>query len=478
VTRNHLVAIAIAIVCTVLPFAGQFYGDRAAGGLMIDFRAYYCAASALGRHENPYFIASLHPCERAPAPPFYRAPANVTVPAPYPPYVLILIYPLTLLPFSVAAMVWWLILGLCLLLATYALARVTRQPPLIAWAVLALSLGLTSLTSGNMVTICVTALLIAALWAQQGYFQAAAFAIALAMVEPQLALPAAIAVFIRFPAARLFLVLLGALFAAGSLAASGLAQSLAYITTVLPAHALSEVSRDNQYSLSTIVAALGVPDAQAVIIGSISYVVMATAGIIVGLRLARDYHEPAFALLVPPAFSLFGGTFVHTGEFAIAAPACLLLLVRTKTYRGPLLVVVALLAVPWMLATSLATLFAPVFPVAVLVYVLGGRDRILTLASVVSSLAVIGLLFFASHHSVSHGIVHDVLRPRIDERLAEASWRDFVLTNSTNRLAMWLLRAPTWLGLVGFVLFATAAIRGFPLRHGTVAPYGNIQGRG
>jgi len=312
VTRSHLLALVVAIVCTALPLAAQFYGDRTAGWLMVDFRAYYCAASAAGHGENPYFAASLHACESSPSPPYYRAPANVTVPAPYPPYVLAVLYPLTLLPFAIAAVVWWAILVLSILAAAYALARVTRQPFLVAWAVLALPLGLTSLPSGNMVPVGVAALLIAALCAQVGYVEVAVLAIGVAMVEPQLALPAAIGAFVRFPSLRLSLALLFAVLGAASLATSGLARSVAYVTSVLPAHALAEVSRDNQYSLSTVMAAFGVPDARAVAIGGVSYVIAATIGIAAGARLVREYREPAFVLLLPPAFALLGGSFVHT----------------------------------------------------------------------------------------------------------------------------------------------------------------------
>lgn len=458
-TRNHIAAWVAVGVCTILPFVGQFYGDRQAGWLMVDFRAYYCAASAVGHHANPYFAASVHACESRPISPYYRAPANVTVPVPYPPYVLMALYPLTLLPFGVAAILWWTILVLCLLVAAYALARVTRQPFLVAWAVLVLSLGLTSFSSGNMVTVCVAALLVASLCAQLGDLPATALAITAAMVEPQLALPAAVAAFVRFPSLRIVLVLLAALLAVGSLVASGLTRNLLYLTSVLPAHALSEVSRDNQYSLATILSALGVPDTQAVIVGTASYIVVSIIGIVVALRLARDYLDPAFALLLPPAFALLGGSFVHTGEIAVAAPACLLLFSRTEGRRRMLLAVLVLLSVPWMLATSAASFLAPLFPVGYLVYVLGGRDWKVAGAAGLASIIVIGCLFALALHPAPHVVSQTIVRPPIDPRLGEAGWRTFVLGNSTNRLVMWLLRLPTWIGLVAFAFCALLLAR-------------------
>ncbi len=184
----------------MLPFAGQFYGDRAGGWLMIDFRAYYCASLAQRNARDPYLGSSLHECESSTPAPYFRAPKNVTVPAPYPPYALAFFYPLTFIPFAAAAIVWWIVIALAVALAAWALARITGQPILVAWAVLVLSLGLTSFTSGNVMPIALAAILVAALAAQRGLLMAAVLALAIAMVEPQIALPAAAAFFVAISA--------------------------------------------------------------------------------------------------------------------------------------------------------------------------------------------------------------------------------------------------------------------------------------
>ena len=439
----------LAILCTALPVAGQIYGDRAGGWLMVDFRAYYCASSALVQHRSPYTVESLHDCESRYAPPFYRAPAHVSVPAPYPPYALAVVAPLTFLPFGVATAVWWLVLATSVYVAAWSLAKLTRRPFIVPWACLALSLGLTSIPSGNMLPVGVAALVFAALCAQRGRFTGAAVAITVSMIEPHVALPAAVAAFLCYPQIRALLPLLFALLGAVSFVSGGFAHNVAYFTSVIPAHALSEVSRDNQYSLSTVVAALGVPDVQAVLAGSVSYVIAVVAGILVAMRLARDYCDPALALLVPPAFALLGGSFVHLTELAVAVPACLLLLVRAKAHRRWILVALILVAVPWMMATSAALFLAPLFPVAYLVYVLGRRDRTIALAAGLSSLVAILLLFILAAQPPTHAIANQhVARPFIDPDLAEASWRSFVLANSTDRPVTWLLRLPSWLGLI------------------------------
>jgi alpha-1,2-mannosyltransferase len=446
---------AVAVICTLLPFAGQFYGDRSGGWLAVDFRAYYCAALAQREGLNPYYAQSIHQCERDTPAPYYRASGSVTVPAPYPPYALALFYPLTFLPFGAAAALWWLVLFAGIVLAAWALARTTALPWLVGWAVLALSAGLASLSSGNVVSFAVGAVVLCAFFAQKGRTIAAAVAAAVAMVEPQIGVPVVAALFVFAPGSRLVLAGAFAAFGLLSLWTAGFAQTLSYMTAVVPAHALSEVSRDNQYSVATVLSALGTPDATAALAGSISYLVMASVGVVVALRLARRYDEPALVVLLPPAVSLLGGAFVHTGEIAMAAPACLLLFARSDTRRARFFCALMLLAVPWILATSIALFLAPVFPVAYLAHALLRGDRTIALAAGVVSFAVIAGLFALStvHGGPAIGVHHHAYPP-IDPRLAEASWRQLVLGNSTNRPIMWLLRLPTWIGLI--VLTTTA----------------------
>lgn len=444
-------AIALGAFCTLLPIAGQFYGDQRAGWLGVDARAYYCAALAQREGRNPYFDAPLHECESATAAPFYRVQKNVTVPAPYPPYALALFYPLTFLPFGGAIVAWWIVLGLALFVTACALGRIARVPALVAWAAIALATGLTSLSAGNVLPLALAAIVLAAYFATRGRPIAAAIAMALAMVEPHIALPAAIALFAGYGASRVpMLVAFGAI-GSLSVATGGATQTIAYVTQVLPAHALSEVSRDNQYSLSTVAAALGLSDGSAVFVGNVCYALMTVLGVVTAVTLARRYGEVALIALVPPAFALLGGTFVHTGEIAAAVPACLVLYMRAKEHRVWIFAALLLLAIPWMMATSATIFLAPIFPAAYLTYAFWSKERTAVLASAVASLTGLLALFMVAGAPPAHAAAIAHAFPPIDPRLAEASWRQFVLGNSTNRPAMWLLRLPTWAGLLALV---------------------------
>lgn len=451
--------IVIAVLCTLLPLAGQFYGDRAGGWLGIDFRAYYCAAQAQREHRNPYYAQSIHQCESRTPAPYYRPPSRVTVPAPYPPYALAFFYPFTFVPFAYALPLWWLVLFASAIVAASALSKATAQPWLVGWAVFVLSLGLTSLTTGNVVPLAVAAVLLGSLLAQRGRMVAAALALLVSSIEPQIALPATLGLFVFAPGSRLTLAAGCAALALLSLLSGGYAQTLSYLTQVVPAHALAEVSRDNQYSVSTVLSALGAPDGAAATAGSVSYVVMTAIGLVVGVRLARRYDEPALAVLLAAAISLLGGAFVHTGEIAMAAPACLLLFVRANAYRAWLLAVLVLLAIPWMLATSAAMLLAPLYPAAYLAYTLGNQNSKLALATALSTAAAIFALFVLASMHLGPVIMHPHVHPAIDPRLAEAAWRQLVLGNSTNRPIMWLLRVPTWTGLIALTAISIALAR-------------------
>jgi hypothetical protein len=135
------------------------------------------------------------------------------------------------------------------------------------------------------------------------------------------------------------------------------------------------------------------------------------------------------------------------------------LIIRAPAHRAWILAALVLLAVPWMMATSAALFLAPIFPAAYLTYAFWHRDRKLALAVAVAAYAAIFGLFALAAATPPHpsGIAHALTT--IDPRLAEASWQQFVLGNSTNRLVMWLLRLPTWIGLIALAASAVALMR-------------------
>jgi hypothetical protein len=104
-----------------------------------------------------------------------------------------------------------------------------------------------------------------------------------------------------------------------------------------------------------------------------------------------------------------------------------------------------LLAVPWGWAVSPALMVAPIVPVAYLAWrYWSGNLTAILLAAVAAAVLVLGLSTLAQV-AVSH--VAHLSAPPIDSRLAEATWSSFTQRSSTNGIAAWVMRIPTWTGL-------------------------------
>jgi hypothetical protein len=310
-----------------------------------------------------------------------------------------------------------------------------------------------SIPFGEVVPICIGCICLAAFLASKGKWRYAAVAIAGAFIEPHLALPAAIGLFILAPRSRAALILIGVVLAAVSLAVLGPNTNIEYVASVLPAHILSEIHRDTQYSLTEFLVSIGTPIGLAIKTGTIWYLAMVALGTLVGLRLASKTHNAAFAVCVPPAFAVFGGTFIHATQIAVAVPAAILLSEYTER-KARDLVVVALLAlsVPWGWVVSLALLLAPIFPVAYIARTYWTQLRAVLSAAV--ACAAISLLIVAMPRGKLQRIQPDSIA--IDHQLAEYSWGAFTQTFTRHDPVSWILRIPTWGGLFLLLLVATS----------------------
>jgi hypothetical protein len=420
-----------------------------------DFKAFYCAARVAAHGNDPYRAQPLGQCERSLGPtPFFDKHRAVTIPAPLPGYAIAALFPLASLSFPAAAVLWLALLATAWIVSIAALAKIGGVGWEIALAVFGLSLGVLSLPFGEVVPIAIACITAAAYFAWRGRATVAAVVAAGAMIEPHLGLPVCIAMAVWLPRTRLPLALCAAVLAFVSIGALGMGANAEYFASVLPAHALSEAARDTQFSLTAVLAALGLSQQFAVRGGAISYAAMLAAGVLVAGYLAKKSCNDAFVVCIPPAFAVFGGTFIHITQIAAALPAALLLVRHgAGTNRGLALTVLLLLAVPWIWAISPALLVAPFVPVGYLVarYLPGNRVVVL-----VAAIAAVALLF--GLHELAAAAPHAAARAAapIDAKLAEASWSRFAQGSSSEALAAWLLRLPTWIGLL--MLAATSIV--------------------
>ncbi len=454
--RRLVVASAIVAVAALL----LARPETRPSALLRDFNAFYCAGAAIDRGADAYRAEPLGACERTPRPAaFGQGMANLAMPAPLPPYALAPFALLARLPYGPAATLWALILLAAFTLTVGAMQRLTGLPLPAVIAAFALVDGFASIALGQVAPFAIAAVAFAALLTEQGRDRAAAWVTAIAMIEPHVGLPAALALFVWRPQTRLPLALAGAFCIGLSLALTGLANNLEYVRAVLPAHAVSEIVNAKQFSLTYILHRFGLSDASALRAGNLSYLAMLALGIAVAPIVARRSSSSGLIVAFPVAAALFGGPFAHIVQMAAALPAALLLYARVPALRSTLGIAIAMLAVPWVQFSTLGTLFpilAALTTAAIVAYLVDRRPL------AVAGAALLSLLFLAAANGLVTQLVPDparLLAAQYDPRaLAEASWGLYVRTVGTwNVAAFDLARLPTWLGIAavacaGFIL--------------------------
>ncbi len=220
-----------------------------------------------------------------------------------------------------------------------------------------------------------------------------------------------------------------------------------------------------------MLAAFGTPALLAVKIGGLWYLAMLAVGTVIAGRLARQTKNAAFLACVPPAFAVFGGTFIHITQIAAALPAALLLAEYARgEYRTLAVIALLVLSVPWGWTVSAALILGPLVPVAFLAYRYWSANiSAVLLAGVLAAVMILGLQQLYLIHGIHLGSHTPV--PAIDSRLAEASWSAYSQRTSNNSVAAWAVRIPTWgglivlLGLLTLQARAVAVMAGRPLSY-------------
>ena len=153
-----------------------------------DFAAFYCGATVVRERADPYRAAPLEACERARtvAPGTEALPDGVD-PAPVPGYVLALFVPFSLLPFPVAAVVWYALL-IAAVVATVELLHALTAFPRAVLAAAVLGTGVvSSVTYGQLSPLAALGIAAAALSLSRDRPRRAALACALVLLQPQVA---------------------------------------------------------------------------------------------------------------------------------------------------------------------------------------------------------------------------------------------------------------------------------------------------
>jgi hypothetical protein len=449
VARKRVIAAALAAVLLLI---WELHIISSVGAFMGDFRAFACAGAALAHGQNPYAAAALYNCERTPMPlGLYHALAGVAVPAPLPGYAIVLFVPFGVLPYLLACALWLLVLLASSILAFVTLARLLHRPLDAAIWALAAGFAVIVIPFGELGSIVFAALLCAGLYVRAGSWTAAAIAVGCAMILPHVALPAVLAAFCFLPRMRVPLIVVAAVLAVVDVLAGGLHTAVSYVTTVLPEHARSEIGSTAQYGLTWILHGVGASDSVAVTGGELSYAVMVLLGVLVAGQMLRRTADTAYVMLIPPAFAMLGGTFVHLTQIMIAIAPALLLYDRS---RGPARLALGaaalLLAFPWAWILGQPPLMA-VFAIgaAGLAATALDADASVCLRVAFASVLIGGAIVVAGFHFGAGVPAHVHGIAGASQGLAQAGWGEYIRSQrSSSGPVWWIAKAPTWVGLI------------------------------
>ena len=297
----------------IIALALFLFGAHASPTLHVDTNAFYCGARALHSGADPYRFEPLHSCEAR----NLTLNDNQVFPDPLPPYAIALWVPLSLLPFAQANALWLLLILASAVTIVWCVVRLTGIPFWLVGGCVFADMLLEPLANGAMAPLPIALLCATAVALMRARFAFSAVLLALACIQPHVALPAMLAAFILVPHVRAWLLVVAiAILMVAAIVGGWL--NVEYLTQVLPLHAVSEFGSSNQYSLSAVLHLLGVSDKVAVAVGGVQYAVFVVLGVFLAGLLRR--RIPSSIILAPLACAVTGGPFIHQTEIAGALP--------------------------------------------------------------------------------------------------------------------------------------------------------------
>jgi hypothetical protein len=426
------------------------------------FVTYYCGGAAVRAGVDPYGVAFVSACEHTAEP--NLLPADVVEPAVLPPPAFSAFALFALLPYAFAGRLFVVILLAALLGSAACLARVTGLRTAVPLGAFAFLCGFVNLYYGEIVPIVLFGICLAGWALSRERYAVAATGIAIALVEPHVAVPAALAAFAGVPRMRAPLAIVAVIFCALGLSL-GPEGFIHYARDVLPLHAWAEIPAVDQYSATWIWHWFGGSDAAALRVGSVSSLLGWIAGIFVALRVARRLESPAALVFVPVAFALVVPLFVHDLQLPLAIPAGLLL-ARRGRFPSVAWTGVALAAFPWV-PSWLSHANYVLVPIAAAAIAVGAaastRARVALGASLAFGYVAIEKLLFHARAIVATSADFAPEPTGADPGLASLSWGRYMRSGPTSReLALGTLggKLLSFAGPLAVVVAALLELRG------------------
>jgi|GEM_PF-716061 len=362
-SRSERVFLLLLVVLTALVVAGHFRPYLARDFFPGDLGAYYCAGKVVLHHQDPYRVEPLLDCERSI--PMERVNGDTVDPAPLPGYDYIPMAALAILPPHFAAVTFGILLLGATVLIAYCLTRMSALPPIVAFAVAFMGITYDASGTGQLPPLAIAAAAAGALLLRLGKHRWAVLAASGTLLQPQFGLPILVALFLFIPRARLVTAMIGAALVLFSIAAVGVRGTIEYLS-VVPIHARSEVTAPIQYSFTWLAHVFGASANVALMIGTVSYIVFFAICLLVLARGGERAVKTGAIILLPAAFAIFGGTFIHYHQVTVALLAAVVLIVPTRSGTPLMLLPAALLTVPFVQTQYSTTAALPSLLLAVI----------------------------------------------------------------------------------------------------------------
>jgi hypothetical protein len=339
----------VLLAAAFLVAAGVVVSHYARTAQRPDLIAFYCGGQVVAQGGDPYELQPLATCEHELA----GNDPGVIRPVPVPGYDLAVLALPAMMSFHAFAALYIALTIAALLVAAFSLGRLlglTRT-----WLVLAslVPIALLCVRYGQLLPlISVAAICVSALYLSRKQYVGASIAIAVAMCEPHMGLPAALALLLFVPRARMPVIVCGAVLAIISVAALGLAANVQYVRAELPSQARAEIGFPAQFSLSWALHAWGAGNRLAIVAGTLSFLIALVVLLWAAQKIASRTGELEALVLLPPSASLCGGVFLHIWNVMVAIPAAIYLIYRYSGVTWVRGLALLLVMVPWAILAS------------------------------------------------------------------------------------------------------------------------------
>lgn len=440
---------------------------------MDDFKAFYCAGSAVRSHESPYATAPIGKCEAAPAAyPLFVARTGFILPAPLPGYAILPFAVLTTVSFDMATILWLVVLSASSITAFWFMSRLELGDVWKIMLAFAFPLVAISFMVGEIVPIALLGIVLAARAARgeptPGSLVLLAAGIALSFAEPQVGIAVALACALLGPRFAATSAVVVCMLGAASLAVVGLSANVAYVRQVVPAHILSELPAYFQYSFSWILNQWGISAQSAILAGRLEWIAMlGLAAWFARSSVAQTNRE--LAVFAAAAFAVTGGPFLHLDHTALAMPAALWLVTRRASRSFIHVAALVALALPLLHLLLLVKWISPPLLILSAAAIAGwlGAEYAGSRFGAYLAVCVIFVFSIVDVSGVVSGAASTAPIAPADLR-SQGPWAHFIAAHDTLRaLPIWLAKVPTWFGLVAVTASLVVAAWGYGRRKQT-----------